>query len=71
MKAIDVGWRRSYLALFIGAVIIALIATEPRLALVVMAYAYVAFAVVSWVLGRTHRRHHDPEPAQGEIKTEG
>ena len=40
VKAIDVGWRRSYLALFMGAVIIALIATHPRLALVVMAYSY-------------------------------
>ena len=29
IKAIDVGWRRSYIALFIGAVLIALIAVAP------------------------------------------
>ena len=45
VKAIDVGWRRSYFALFLGAVVIALIATHPRLALVVMAYSYIVFAV--------------------------
>ncbi|CAN5716283.1 CDP-diacylglycerol--serine O-phosphatidyltransferase [soil metagenome] len=55
VKAIDVGWRRSYVALFIAAVIFALIATHPRLALVVMAYSYIAWAVVSWAIGR-HRR---------------
>jgi CDP-diacylglycerol--serine O-phosphatidyltransferase len=61
VKAIDVGWRRSYLALFIGAVIIALIATHPRLALVVMAYSYLIFAVIFWIIGRFHRRHHDTD----------
>lgn len=68
VKAIDVGWRRSYLALFLAAVVISLIAIYPRLALVVMAYAYVVFALVFWILGRL-RRHHDggeppkPQPA--------
>ena len=56
VKAIDVGWRRSYLALFLGAVIIALIATQPRLALVVMAYSYTLFAIISWAIGRLHKR---------------
>ena len=67
VKAIDVGWRRSYLALFLGAVIIALIATQPRLALVLMAYTYLAYAVISWIIGRLHRRHADPEPAHDVI----
>lgn len=61
VKAIDVGWRRSYLALFLGAVILALVATQPRLALVVMAYTYLVYAVISWAIGRLHRRHHEPE----------
>ena len=66
VKAIDVGWRRSYLALFMGAVIIALIATHPRLALVVMAYSYTVFAIVFWIMGRQHRRQPDGEkPAHG------
>jgi CDP-diacylglycerol--serine O-phosphatidyltransferase len=62
VKAIDVGWRRSYLALFLGAVIIALVATEPRLALVVMAYAYIVFAVVFWIIGRIHKHPAEPQP---------
>ena len=65
VKAIDVGWRRSYLAVFIGAVLIALIATQPRVALVFMAYAYVAFAVVFWLIGKLNRRPADQE-AVGE-----
>ena len=62
VKAIDVGWRRSYLALFLAAVVISLIAIYPRLALVVMAYSYLSGALVFWVLGRL-RRHQDVEPA--------
>jgi CDP-diacylglycerol--serine O-phosphatidyltransferase len=62
VKAIDVGWRRSYLALFLGAVILALVATEPRLALVVMAYAYIVFAVFFWIIGRLHKHPAEPQP---------
>src|ERR671929_1790079 len=32
IKAIDVGWRRSYFALFLAAVVLAMIASHPRLA---------------------------------------
>ena len=49
VKAIDVGWRRSYFALFLAAVVLALIASHPRLALVVMSYTYVVGALI--VLG--------------------
>ena len=56
VKAIDVGWRRSYVALFLGAVALALIASHPRLALVVMSYAYVAGALLFWVYGRLRKR---------------
>ena len=38
IKAIDVGWRRSPFVLFLCAVVLALIATQPRIALVVLAY---------------------------------
>lgn len=62
VKAIDVGWRRSYFALFLGAAAIALIAIYPRVALVVMAYTYTLAALIFWVIGRT-RRHQEPEPA--------
>ena len=56
VKAIDVGWRRSYLALFLAAVVIALIASHPRLALVIMSYSYVSFAFLMWGIGKASRR---------------
>jgi phosphatidylserine synthase len=56
VKVIDVGWRRSYLALFVAAVVFALIASHPRLALVVMAYSYIAFAVLMWGVGKLGKR---------------
>jgi len=55
IKALDVGWRRSYVALFLGAVAIALIASHPRLALVVMAYTYIVWAVAMFLLSRLRR----------------
>jgi CDP-diacylglycerol---serine O-phosphatidyltransferase len=60
IKAIDVGWRRSYIALFIGAVGIALIASHPRIALVVIAYTYILWAVGSFVVTRLRRRPSTP-----------
>ncbi len=63
VKAIDMGWRRSYLALFIAAVCLALIATHPRLALVILAYGYVVFACVMWAVGKLGRRHANDAPA--------
>lgn len=65
VKAIDVGWRRSYVILFAAAVVIALVATQPRLALVVLSYSYVIVALISWVLGRVPRRSV-PEPIERE-----
>ena len=56
IKAIDVGWRRSYLALFLGAVGLALIATQPRLALVALAYSYLASAFIGMAWTKLRRR---------------
>ena len=56
IKAIDVGWRRSYLALFAAAVAIALIASHPRIALVVLAYAYIVWSLGTFVVSRLRRR---------------
>ena len=55
VKAIDVGWRRSYLALFIGAGAIALVATHPRVALVVLAYVYAGWGLVAWAVTKVRR----------------
>ena len=65
VKAIDVGWRRSYLALFLAAVVIALIASHPRLALVIMSYSYVSFAFLMWGISKASRRPV-PEPPRME-----
>lgn len=57
VKAIDVGWRRSYVTLFLGAVVLTLIAAQPRVALVVLAYSYLASAFIGLALSRLRRRH--------------
>jgi len=56
VKAIDVGWRRSYFALFLLAVVFSLIASHPRLALVTLAYSYTVSALIMWVYTRLRRR---------------
>jgi CDP-diacylglycerol---serine O-phosphatidyltransferase len=56
VKAIDVGWQRSYFALFLIAVALALIAAHPRIALVVLAYTYMLFALLMWVVSKARRR---------------
>ena len=61
IKAIDVGWRRSYFVLFLGAIVLALIATHPRIALVVMSYTYTLWGLTSVVLTRLRSRR----PAAG------
>lgn len=56
VKAIDVGWRRSYIALFLAAIALALIASHPRIALVVLAYSYTIGALALWVYTKVRRR---------------
>jgi CDP-diacylglycerol--serine O-phosphatidyltransferase len=63
VKAVNVGWRRSYLALFFGAIVLAAIASQPRVALVALAYTYLASGFVLYAWGRLRRRGgHEPEP---------
>ena len=64
VKKIDVGWRRSYLVLFVAAVVLVLIAAHPRLALVTLSYAYVISAFVGWIYGKLRHRS-PPQPASG------
>lgn len=63
VKAVNVGWQRSYLALFFGAIVLAAIAAYPRVALVVLAYAYLLSAFIGYAWGRLRRRGapHEPE----------
>jgi CDP-diacylglycerol--serine O-phosphatidyltransferase len=68
IKAIDVGWRRSYFALFLGAIVIALIAAHPRIALVVMSYTYTLWGVTNIVLARVRRpKAESPKSAPSTI----
>jgi CDP-diacylglycerol--serine O-phosphatidyltransferase len=60
VKVMDVGWRRSYLVLLLPVVALIVIASHPRLALVVLSYSYLIAALGVWVYGRIHRR---PQPA--------
>lgn len=66
VKAIDVGWRRSYFILFLAAVGIAVFVLHPRIALVMLAYGYMCWSIAAWAIGRlrkapapTHRPYAD------------
>jgi len=65
-KTLDLGWRRSYLYLFVIAAGLAAVATEPRVMLLVLAYGYMASAFVGLVYSRLRRRTSKRPP-----KTEG
>jgi CDP-diacylglycerol--serine O-phosphatidyltransferase len=58
IKAIDVGWHRSYLLLFLSAVALALIATHPRIALVVLSYTYLVSAFIGLAWSKLKGRRH-------------
>jgi len=65
VKAIDMGWRRSPFApLFVAVVGLALIASHPRIALVVLSYTYVGAACVMWIYGRFRKRPDPAPPAE-------
>ncbi|HSL20695.1 MAG TPA: CDP-diacylglycerol--serine O-phosphatidyltransferase [Vicinamibacterales bacterium] len=56
IKTIHLGWQRSYLKLFVGAIVIAAIASYPRYALVGLAYAYLISAFAGYTWTRLRRR---------------
>jgi CDP-diacylglycerol--serine O-phosphatidyltransferase len=69
IKTIHLGWQRSYLTLLLGAVVIAAIASYPRVALVVVAYTYLASPFVGMLYTKLRRRGTAPtvrEPAENE-----
>jgi CDP-diacylglycerol--serine O-phosphatidyltransferase len=61
IKAIDVDKRRPYRRNLLAVVALALIATHPRIALVVLSYSYVVAAVGIYLYGRL-RRKSAPSP---------
>jgi CDP-diacylglycerol--serine O-phosphatidyltransferase len=63
-KTINFGWTPSYMKIFLVAALIAVVATEPRITLVLMAYTYLLSAFIEW--GMTRLRAHregTPPPA--------
>lgn len=55
-KTINLGWRRSYLALILVAAALAAIATHPQVVLVVLAYTYLLSGPVGFLVHRLRRR---------------
>jgi len=63
-KTLNFGWSRSYFKIVVLAVLIALIATEPRLTLVVLAYTYLVSPIIEMIVTRSRARDDQPKPAR-------
>ena len=70
-KAFDLQSRRSYLMPLVFAVGLALLAWQPQIVLVVLAYGYLASALLSVGWQRLHRKAADAELAPQAPATEG
>jgi CDP-diacylglycerol---serine O-phosphatidyltransferase len=57
-KTINFGWSPSYIRVFLVAALIAFVATEPRITLVLMAYTYLLSAFIEWLMVRL-RAHRE------------
>ncbi|MCC7007812.1 MAG: CDP-diacylglycerol--serine O-phosphatidyltransferase [Acidobacteria bacterium] len=62
-KTINFGWSRRYAGIFLLAVLIALIATEPRISLLVLAYGYFFSAFIEMVLTKVRSHREEPPSA--------
>lgn len=63
-KNINFGWSRSYLNVLVIAALIALIATEPRITLVILAYTYLLSAFIEMALARMKTTRPEPAPPE-------
>ena len=63
-KTLNLGWGRSYRPLWMFAVLIVLVATEPRIALVVLAYGYLLSAFVGLAVTKFRSRRDGPPAAE-------
>ena len=70
-KTIDLKMRRPYTVLFLIALGIMAIATHPKIALIVIAYSYLASAFVGMAISRVrhHRVAQVPAPAEAQSET--
>jgi CDP-diacylglycerol--serine O-phosphatidyltransferase len=62
-KTINFGWNRRYFSLILFAVFIALIATEPRVSLLVLAYGYFLSAFIEMGLAKLRAHREEPPSA--------
>ena len=75
VKVIELGWRRSYVGLFLGAVVLAAVASHPRLGLVILAYSYLLSPLAGLAASYLRRRAAaeatalEREPARGARDT--
>ena len=70
-KTLDLGWRRSYLYLFLIAAGLAAIATEPRVMFLVVAYGYMASGLIGLAYSRLRRRTPEVrEETKAELRIE-
>ena len=54
-KTLNLGWRRSYVPLFLVVLVVAAVAAEPRIMLAVCAYAYLLSAFIGMGLSKVRR----------------
>jgi CDP-diacylglycerol--serine O-phosphatidyltransferase len=55
-KTLNLGWRRSYVPLFLVVIVLAAVAAEPRIMLAVCAYAYLLSAPIGMLLTRVRKQ---------------
>jgi CDP-diacylglycerol--serine O-phosphatidyltransferase len=70
IKAMDVRQRRPYRLMLLAVIALALIASHPRIALVVLSYSYIVAAIGMYLYGRLRRRPSVP-PAAGAPPVSG
>jgi CDP-diacylglycerol--serine O-phosphatidyltransferase len=66
VKAMDVGWTRSYLRLFLAVGIFVAIVSQPRYMLVVLSYSYTLTALLLWAYRKARRRPLVPPLPESE-----
>jgi CDP-diacylglycerol---serine O-phosphatidyltransferase len=59
-KTINFGWSQSYMQIIVVAGLIAFIATEPRITLVILAYGYLLSAFIEMAVTRLKHREEPP-----------
>ena len=69
-KTFDLSARRSYAVLILFAIGIALLAAQPDIFLVVLAYSYLVSGLIGWAWNRARRRGHDEQHSDGVVPTD-